>query len=211
MDHGRFLDLEGWKRREHFDLYRGLERPFWSVTAEVDVTRVWGESAASGRPFFLATCFATLAALNATDAFRLRIRPDGVWLHDSVALSTTVLRDDETFGFAVLRPRAAFDEFAAAARTAMDAGRTSSRLATPPAGADDVVFHSSLPWLRFTAFTNALGRPDDCIPRIVFGRASEAGGVRKMPVAVEVHHALVDGLDVARFFERFEAALAAAR
>jgi chloramphenicol O-acetyltransferase len=24
----------------------------------------------------------------------------------------------------------------------------------------------------------------------------------KMPVAVEVHHALVDGLDVARFFER---------
>ena len=24
-----------------------------------------------------------------------------------------------------------------------------------------------------------------------------------MPVAVEVHHALVDGLDVARFFERF--------
>ena len=25
----------------------------------------------------------------------------------------------------------------------------------------------------------------------------------KMPVAVEVHHALVDGLDVARFFERF--------
>ena len=29
----------------------------------------------------------------------------------------------------------------------------------------------------------------------------------KMPVAVEVHHALADGLDVARFFERFAANL----
>ena len=29
----------------------------------------------------------------------------------------------------------------------------------------------------------------------------------KMPVSVEVHHALVDGLDVARFFERFAANL----
>ena len=28
-----------------------------------------------------------------------------------------------------------------------------------------------------------------------------------MPVAVEVHHALVDGLDVARFFDRFTAYL----
>jgi chloramphenicol O-acetyltransferase len=28
-----------------------------------------------------------------------------------------------------------------------------------------------------------------------------------MPVAVEVHHALVDGLDVARFFDRFNSYL----
>ena len=29
-----------------------------------------------------------------------------------------------------------------------------------------------------------------------------------MPLAIEVHHALVDGLDVARFLERFEDDLA---
>jgi len=32
-----------------------------------------------------------------------------------------------------------------------------------------------------------------------------------MPVAVEVHHALVDGLDVARLFERFETGLSGFR
>jgi chloramphenicol O-acetyltransferase len=29
-----------------------------------------------------------------------------------------------------------------------------------------------------------------------------------MPIGVEVHHAVVDGLDVGRFFEQFEIALA---
>jgi chloramphenicol O-acetyltransferase type A len=59
-----------------------------------------------------------------------------------------------------------------------------------------------LPWLRFTSFTNALPGGDDSIPRIVFGRCVRDRRRMKMPVAVEVHHALVDGLDVARFFER---------
>ena len=47
----------------------------------------------------------------------------------------------------------------------------------------------------------------DSVPRLVFGKASLDGAIRRMPVGVEAHHALVDGLDVARFFERFEAAL----
>jgi chloramphenicol O-acetyltransferase type A len=45
------------------------------------------------------------------------------------------------------------------------------------------------------------------VPKIVFGRHREAGGRRWMPVSVEVHHALVDGLHVGRFFERFQALL----
>jgi len=75
--------------------------------------------------------------------------------------------------------------------------------AKPP---DDVVYHSVLPWFRFRAYANALpGR--DSIPRIVFGQVTREGRRMTMPVAVEVHHAVVDGLDVARFFQRFNQAL----
>ena len=145
--------------------------------------------------------------MNATEALRLRLRPEGVWCHAAVGLSTTVLRTDETFGFVVLRPRASFDEFEEDGRDVMTRARTEEALRTPVPGVDDLVYHSSLPWVRFTAFTNAVGRGDDCIPRLVFGRAVQDGARRRMPVAVEVHHALVDGLDVARFLERFEQAL----
>jgi chloramphenicol O-acetyltransferase len=48
---------------------------------------------------------------------------------------------------------------------------------------------------------------DDSIPRVVFGKCMTDQQLVRMPVAIEVHHALVDGVDVAKFIERFQAAL----
>ena len=47
MAQGIFIDIERWKRREHYLHYRRFARPFWSLTTEVDVTVVatvsnWG-------------------------------------------------------------------------------------------------------------------------------------------------------------------------
>jgi chloramphenicol O-acetyltransferase type A len=95
-----------------------------------------------------------------------------------------------------------FDEFVARGRKAIDASQARKHL-EPHAAGDDIVYQSSLPWLRFTSFTNALDGADS-IPRIVFGKCGKEGRRFVMPVAVEVHHALVDGLDVARFLERFQ-------
>jgi chloramphenicol O-acetyltransferase type A len=48
---------------------------------------------------------------------------------------------------------------------------------------------------------------DDSIPRVVFGKCTTDQQSVRMPVSIEVHHALVDGVDVAKFIERFQAAL----
>src|SRR5436190_17939106 len=111
MAHGTFIDVHRWKRRQHFELYGRLAQPFWSVTVDVDVPAVWNAAARDRRSFFLATSFAVLFAANETEAFRLRIRPEGVFRHEVVGLGTIVLCDDETFRFAALWPRASFDEF----------------------------------------------------------------------------------------------------
>ncbi len=51
---------------------------------------------------------------------------------------------------------------------------------------------------------------DDSIPKIAFGRrTSLPDGSLVMPMSVEAHHALLDGLHVSRLFEQFEALLAA--
>jgi len=200
-----FINLETWKRREHFAIYSGFTNPFWSICADVDVTRLWQQSREGNGPSFsLSAIYLALVAANETEAFRLRIRDDKVWLHDRIDVSTTILRPDDTFSFAVFPMTGQFVEFERLARAEIDSSKGRASLLPPAEGRDDLFYHSTLPWVRFTAFSNPIGRGNDCIPRVVFGRCSEQNGRWQMPVAVEVHHALVDGLDVARFLERFE-------
>jgi chloramphenicol O-acetyltransferase type A len=148
-----------------------------------------------------------LKAANETETFRLRLRKRGVWLHDRVAVGSTIARDDETFGFARLDLTENLAQFAAKAEAAIARIRRETMLAGNEGEDDAIVFHSTLPWLHFTSFTNARPGGDDSIPRVVFGRCTPDGRSVKMPVAIEVHHALVDGVDVAKFIERFQAAL----
>lgn len=207
MSGGRFIDLETWKRRQHYELFRHAAQPFFSVTVTVDVSGWWRRCQADeSLSFSLAAIFAMLRAANGSEPLRLRLRGDRVWLHDRVGTGTTVLRADETFGFARLDPGPAFDAFCRAARPVLAEAKQPGPLDAMH-DVDDLIYHSTLPWLRFTAFSNALPGGDDSIPRVVFGGVFADGEAFRMPVGVEVHHALVDGLDVARFLESFQAHL----
>ena len=203
---GEFIDLAGWKHREHYEFFRGFAMPFFSVCADVDVTAASQRARASGGPsLFIATLFALLHASNTVEAMRLRVRDARVWRHDRVGVSTTVLREDETFGLALLPYADDLTSFAADAERRI-AEVKNGRGLTDPVVDDDVVYHSTLPWLRFTAFSNALAGHDS-IPRVVFGKWVPSGDRMVMPVAVEVHHAVVHGLDVARFYEQLQTRL----
>ena len=201
------IDLRTWKRRDHYLWFRKYEQPFFNVTVDLDATAAWRASHKRGAvPFFLRSVFLMLKAANEVEAFRLRLRARGVWLHDRVAVGPTIPRPDATFGFVRLEPAGTLKQFASA-HAAILRTRTHRGLISPKQPGDDIVFHSVLPWLRFTSFANALPGSGDSIPRIVFGRCVPEGRRMKMPVAVEVHHALVDGIDVADFYDRFAANL----
>lgn len=201
---GHLIDLARWKRRQHFDLYRVLQQPFFSVTVDLDVTSLWRRCRDNrDASFVLSALEAMLRAASASEPMRLRLRGDQVWVHDRVGVGTTVLRPDETFGFARIDLAPDEDAFQRVGRAALEQAKQHPAI-DPMPGQDDLIYHTTLPWLRFTAFTNALSGSDS-IPRVTFGRVSEDGASFRMPVAVEVHHALVDGLDVARFLDAFQA------
>src|SRR4051794_13736598 len=108
-----YIDISQWKRREHFELYRRTAQPFFGVTVEVDVTDAYERSRAAGAPsFFVTLVHVLMRSAQETPAFRLRVRGDRVFSHDALRLSTTVLRDDETFGFAVFDPAPTLEAFA---------------------------------------------------------------------------------------------------
>jgi chloramphenicol O-acetyltransferase type A len=203
---GRIIDLDSWRRREHFLLFRDYDRPHFSITAAVDVSAVYAASR-EGTSFTLAMLFAAMHAANAVEAFRLRLREDGVWCHDAVGIGCTVLRPDRTFGFSYFAHETSFPRFAAEGAREMERARAGTTLGDERE-ADDATLHATvLPWIRFSSFTNAMRR-EDSVPKLTFGKRYAEGGAWYVPVCVEVHHALVDGMDVGDFFERLQDRLA---
>lgn len=204
------LDFSTWPRRQHFDLFRGYEQPFFNLCAEVDVTRLAELCAAPAGPsFFLASLFLSLSAANEIEPFRYRLRGERVIVYEVVHGGSTVLLPDETFTFAYFDYGPGFPRFAAAASRVLDEVRQDPGALRPSDERDDLLHYSVIPWVSFTSFAHARRRrKDDSVPKVVFGKHRGAAGERrKMPVSVEVHHALMDGLHVGRFYERFQALL----
>ena len=75
-------------------------------------------------------------------------------------------------------------------------------------GSDEWIFLSCLPWMDFTSLINPHGGPDDCIPRISWGKLNGQGSSWTIPVAVQVHHALVDGVHVGRLYQALDETIA---
>ncbi len=204
-----YLDTESWPRRQHFHFFRAYDQPFFNVCAPLDVTALRDLCRARGLSFVVAYHYLALQAANATEPFRYRLRGDRVLVHDRLHAGTTVLVDGERFAFCYFEQAADFARFAAQAGAALAALRSGDGRLEPQDDRDDLIHCSVLPWIAFTSFAHARrsGRQDS-VPKIVFGKAAEEGGRLRMPVSVEVHHALMDGVHVGRFFEHLETAFA---
>ena len=69
-------------------------------------------------------------------------------------------------------------------------------------------FISSLPWLNYTSLIQPVAGGDESNPRITWGKAeADSQGRMQMPVSVLCHHALVDGIHLAAFYENLTARL----
>lgn len=206
----RYLDLATWPRREAFDYFRSFDKPYFNVCVRVDAAPLKAAVKARGvGSFALAYHFIALRLANEIEAFRYRLHEGRVRILDEIAGGATVLRDDDSFGFAYLPHTTDWAQFAAAGSAAIAAAQQRQAGFEPRVGFDELVHFTTLPWLHFSSFSHARnwGR-EDSIPKISFGRADAEGGKLWLPVSVEVHHALMDGLHLGRYVQRLEAAMA---
>jgi chloramphenicol O-acetyltransferase type A len=202
----RRLDLATWNRREHYAFYRAYDNPYFNLCAPVDVTRLLERSRSEGGPtFFLASLWASLAAVNEIEELRYRIRGDHVVVHERVHGGSTVLVPDGTFRFGYFDYDSDFWTFAGGAASVLERVRAEMGPLEARPERDDMIHYSIIPWVAFTSFSHARRwGTDDSVPKVVFGRHHRVEDANQMPVSIEVHHALVDGLHVGRFFERFQ-------
>jgi chloramphenicol O-acetyltransferase type A len=202
----RFLDLERWPRRATFEFFRGFDKPYFDICAPLEVgPLVDFVRARPDTSFFLTYLYLSLRIANESEPFRYRLSEGRVLVHDRIHAGTTIPIADERFDFAYLDYDEDFGRFHAAAREAMARARADGGRMEARDDRTDLIHYSAVPWVSFTSLSHARnwGR-EDSVPKIVFGKVSDQNGRRFMPVSVEVHHALMDGLHVGRYLEKLQ-------
>ena len=198
------LDLENWNRYEHFKFFSAFDEPFFGITVRLDCTNTYKEAKKKQESFFLSYLHKSLVAANSIENLKYRIEGKKVFKYETIDASPTINRTNGTFGFSYLKFHEDFQVFKDLALPVIQEVRESKGL-VPGTGGQNVIHYSSLPWLDFSSVSHArhFSHGDSC-PKISFGKMKETRGTYEFPVSVHVNHALVDGIHVGQFVEKFQ-------
>lgn len=202
----RPIDMQTWPRRKHFEIYNAFDYPHFNLCANVDVTHF--HPLVKQRQFSLTIAIVYLLAkgANAFPEFRYRIHGRQVVEYKVIHPSTTILTKGDLFSFCTIPFADNFEIFAKQAAETMEIAKRSPSL--DDEGRDDLLFMTGIPWVSFTSVVHPINmHPTDSVPRLSWGKFFSEGDRMKMPLSVQVHHALMDGVHVGRYFAQIQAEL----
>lgn len=197
------IDMTNDPRRGQFEYFRTFANPYASVTANCDISHLRRTVLENGWPFFLSVLYCAVNAANAVPELRRRIKGDAVVEYETCSSSHTVSLSNGSYCYCELDCSSSFAQYLPYAQAQVQKAKESMQL-DDGEDPDRLFFVSSLPWLSFTAISLPIPDPADSNVRITFGKFFEQDGKVLMPVNLTAHHALADGIHIARFFEEFE-------
>ena len=167
----REIDLQTWARRNVYGLFSDCDWPFYQVSFPLDVTNLRAYTKKEGLSFYFTLSWLLTKGMEQQEAFLIRIREGRLFVLDELMPSCTVLRPGEEV----------------------------FRIISLPAGENPADFCRRAGALAQTQA--ALYDPDDCIPRVGWGKYQMQNGRLILPICLEVNHKTVDGLHIGRLYE----------
>ena len=200
------LDLDNWNRKEHFLFFKQMDEPFFGLTVEIDCAKAYKAAKDLGVSFFVYYLHKTIVAVNTIECFRYRIKDDAIYIYDTIDVSATIMREDQTFGFSLIEYSPDFEVFAKNTSEEIKRIQNTTGLFTREFKETNVIHFSAIPWVNFTSLSHARSTtfPDSC-PKISFGKMTiGVDGKRTMSMSIHVHHGLMDGFQVGQFVDCFQ-------
>ena len=198
------IDMKTWNRRFHFELFNSFDYPHFNITAPIDIEDFAHNCKKKDISFTIATAYLFAKTANELDSFRYRIRGKNVILHDEVHPSFTTMANNKLFSYCTVNYEDDFFNFYRSAKEKTSLMKKNPILSDKP-GQDELLYMTAIPWVSFTSFVHPIHmNPVDSVPRIAWGKYYQDGNTFKMPVSVQVHHALMDGQQVAEYFNNMK-------
>lgn len=202
----KIIEINNWKRKEHFEFFSKMVNPYFGIIAEVDCTNAYKTSKEKGYSFFAYYLFKSMIAANSIEELRLRIVENKVVLFDHINIGTTIAREDGTFGFTYVNYSSDFEKFNAELQIEIESVHNSTGLRLKDDETKkDLIRCSVIPWTSFTGLLHPTNMDRfESVPKIVFGKFSIRDGRKFMPVSIEANHGLLDGYHLGKYFREFQ-------
>ncbi|MFD0932769.1 CatA-like O-acetyltransferase [Psychroflexus salinarum] len=202
----KIIDIEQWNRKEHYEFFSKMANPTFGIVTEVNCTVAHEHCQNTNISFFSYYLHKSMMAINSVKEFKFRLVENQVVEFETIHAGTTIGREDETFGFAFIPYSLEFEKFDADLRIEIEAVKSTTGLRLNENDMKkDLIRHSTFPWNSFTGLLHPTNHDkQESVPKITFGKFAIRDGKKYLPISIEAHHGLVDGLHFAKYLEKFQ-------
>ena len=203
------IDLKTWPRAQMFYYFSQMAPTGYSITVDMDVTRLLETIQEANRKFFPTYLYLVTKCLNRQQEFKIAYQDKQLGYYETLTpLYASFHQDDKTFSLMWT----AFDEdyevfyqnyLENQRRFGENHGVLSQPQTPPPPNAYTV---SCVPWISFKHFAV---HSYDCkpyfFPSVEAGRIyTDADGRKLLPLSITCHHAATDGYHVDLFLKQLQ-------
>jgi len=197
-----YIDLEAWKRKEHFRFFYRMDYPQFNICLNLDITKFLAFTKENKLSFYYAMIYAVTKVVNRSDDFKYRIRDGKVVIHEQVHPSFTYMDNngqDDLFKFVTVDIKDSVFEFEEITKAACLNQNDYFGL-EKLSGRDDLIFITCIPWISFTHISHTITiNRNDSVPKISWGKYFKEGNKILLPFSVQVNHALIDGFQIGKY------------
>lgn len=222
----RIIDLDTYPRRAHLEYFMSMMHPQLNITADVDVTELKKYCKDKGYSFFLSFLHIVALSADSIPQFRQRIHrltpmelelPEHAGYEKEGPLSGIEVREysqsptshtesagNEIYCYCAMYHHMPWDEYMAMAVELQQKAREKGSLEEDPE-IEAFYFPTCIPWIHYNDIVHPMTDRCDSNPRFSWGKYEEDfRGRLMMPLTAAVHHGLVDGIHLGKFYKNVE-------
>jgi chloramphenicol O-acetyltransferase type A len=203
----RYIDLETWKRKEHFNFFYRMDYPQFNICLNLDISNFLVFTKENKLSFYYSMIYSVTHVVNSIDDFKYRIRDGKVVLHDKIHPSFTYMNNDdenELFKMITVDLKDDIFEFEKTAKETSLKQSDYFRL-DKLIGRDDLIYITCIPWISFTHISHTITiNKNDSVPKISWGKFYMDGDKVLLPFSIQVNHALMDGFQIGKYVEQLQ-------
>lgn len=199
----KILEPEHWERREIFEFFSGVSQPFYTLSFNLDVSRLYDFAHERGISFYLACVWVVSRAVNSVPAFLISLeKGELVRLEGRSPSFTDMKPGSECFHIVSTH---AEDDIESFCRRAKKLSLEQSCFIDCEKESSSLIYISCLPWLELSCATNERNFDrDDSVPRVTWGKYFVRDGRKMLNFSLEVNHRFIDGVHAGQLAQAME-------